>query len=280
MPELWRRARIVPHVVRLTRRAPRGATATWDGFWTTVTATGDGGDVLWDTDDPQEARHYLDLFTSHADLRLPVVDVGCGNGRFTRALAAPFPAALGVDVSPAALDRARLETTGSGVDGDPAAPPITYRTWDVTGPGAGSALRDRLGGDANVFVRGVFHVLGAAARREAAANVAALVGDRGLVLVAETNHRGRRLDYLESLGAGPRGIPPALAKVIASGLAAPLAFGRPELDDCFPPQRWRTVVSDTGATITTVASRTSGVRAALPGFVALLAPRSAGDAGP
>jgi SAM-dependent methyltransferase len=269
----WRRALVLPHVIRLSRRAPRGAIATWDDFWTTVTATGDGGDVLWDTDDPQEVEHYLGLLTSHADLRLPIVDVGCGNGRFTRALATRFPTALGVDVSPAALDRARLETAGSGdVARDPTTPTITYQAGDITEPGAGNVLRDQLGGDANVFVRGVFHVLEVAARRQAAASIAALVGTRGLVLVAETNHRGRRLDYLERLGAGPRGIPPALAKVIASGLAPPLAFGRAELEDCFPSQRWRTIMSDAGATITTVPPHASGARTTLPGFVALLAP--------
>ncbi len=276
----WRRALLISHVIRLNRRAPRGAVATWDGFWTTVTATGDSGDVLWDTNDPQEALRYLDLLISHADLQLPIVDIGCGNGRFTRALATRFPAALGVDISPTALDRARLETGDLTADDDTAdaAVSIAYQVCDISEPGAGGVLRSQLGGDVNVFVRGVFHVLEADARRAAAAGIAALVGDRGLVLIAETNHRGRRLDYLESLGASHGGIPRALAKVIASGLAAPLAFGPSELEDCFPPQHWRTIVSDTNAAITTVPAGTPGVRVTLPGFVVLLAPRSRADA--
>ena len=87
----------------------------------------------------------------------------------------------------------------------------------MTAPGAGRLLRADLGEDANVFVRGVFHILDGPARRKAADAVAALVGARGVALLAETNHRGPRLEYLERLGAGPRGIPPALARVIAAG---------------------------------------------------------------
>lgn len=268
----WRRALTVPHVIRLSRRVPRAVTDRWDRFWAAVTATGDGGDVLWDASDPQEARRYLDLLTAHADLRLPIVDIGCGNGRFTRALSARFPTAVGVDISPAALARARFETTRNA---DTKSSAITFRTLDITAPGAGRLLRGELGEDANVFVRGVFHVLDVAARREAATSIAALVGEHGVVLIAETNHRGHRLGYLESLGAGPRGIPPALARAIASGLPAPLALGQAELDDCFPPRRWRRIMSDAAATIITVPSRMPGVPNALPGFVALLAARPA-----
>jgi SAM-dependent methyltransferase len=266
----WRRALTLPHVVRLSRRAPRAVTDSWDHFWAAVSTTGNGGDVLWDASDPREARHYLDLLTTHADLRLPIVDIGCGNGRFTRALATRFRTALGVDISPAAVVRARSETATS-TDSTPSA--ITFRPLDITEPGAGNTMRAEVGGDANVFVRGVFHVLDASARREAASSIAAVVGEHGMVLIAETNHRGHRLGYLESLGAGPRGIPPALARAIASGIPAPLAFGQAELDDCFPPQRWRRVVSDATATITTIPSNKPGVQDALPGFVAVLARR-------
>jgi SAM-dependent methyltransferase len=263
----WRRVFAVPHVIRLSRRAPRAGTDRWDNFWSAVTATGDGGDVLWDAGGTEEVRHYLDLLAAHADRQLPIVDIGCGNGRFARALAARFPTVLGVDRSPAAVARARFETADS--DGaTPAA--ITFRALDMTEPGSGSLVRDELGGDAHVFVRGVFHVLDGAARRAAAENIAALVRDRGVVLLAETNHRGHRLGYLERLGAGPRGIPPALARAIASGIPVPLPFGEAELDDCFPPERWRRMVIETDATIITVPSSPSGVGDRLPGLVALL----------
>lgn len=92
----WNRALLVPHLVRLGLRAPRDVSTRWDRYWAGVTATGDGGDVLWDSSSSDEAQRYLDLLGAHADPGLPVVDVGCGNGRFTRALAGRFPRAVGV----------------------------------------------------------------------------------------------------------------------------------------------------------------------------------------
>lgn len=251
------------HVVRLGVRAPRGVASSWERYWVGVRATGDGGDVLWDTSDPTEVARYLALLGEHADPDLPVVDVGCGNGRLTRALARRFPRALGVDLSPAAIARARRET-GS-------APGIAFRALDMTAPGAGRGLAD-VGGEATVFVRGLLHVLDVAARRRLAENVADLVGVRGTVLLAETNRRGPLLRYLESLGAGPEGIPGPLARAIATGIPRPSPFGAAELADCFPTDRWLRVLVDADATITTIPLRRAGVPDAVPGFVAVLRP--------
>ena len=49
----------------------------------------------------------------YLDPALPVVDVGSGNGRYTRWLASRFPAAVGVDVASAAVTRARDESDGT-----------------------------------------------------------------------------------------------------------------------------------------------------------------------
>lgn len=258
----WRRALTLLRVVRLGLRAPQRVPASWDRYWSEVRATGDGGDVLWDTSDPAEAARYLALFAGHADPALPVVDVGCGNGRFTRALAPRFPRVLGVDLSPAAIARARRESS----------PEIGFRTLDMTTPGAGTLLVAELGGPANVFVRGLLHVLDVAARRRLADNVAALTGPRGTVLLAETNRRGPLLRYLESLGAGPHGIPGPLARAIATGIPRPRPFGAAELRDCFPTARWLRLLEDTDATITTIPLRRPGVPDTVPGFVAVLRP--------
>jgi SAM-dependent methyltransferase len=194
---VWKRIAIAAHVLRLRRRAPREVGGRWEHFWAGVRATGDGGDVLWDASDPAEAARYLGLFAEHADPALPVVDVGCGNGRFTRALAGRYPEVVGVDLSPAAVALATAESAGT--------PGVRFRTLDMTAPNAGHILRDDVGGDANVFVRGVLHILEAPVRRRMADNIGTLVGARGRVLIGETNHRGHPLHYLERLGAGPGG---------------------------------------------------------------------------
>jgi len=267
----WRSALTLRRVIRLSRQAPRQVSGRWDNFWAGVSATGDGGDVLWDASDSDEAPHYRDLLAAHADLQLPLVDIGCGNGRFTRALALRFPRALGVDISPAAIARAQAETTSVGTRPSQ----VTFRALDVTHTAAGSLLHGDLGQDANVFVRGLFHILDVPARRQAAASIAEIVGSRGVVLIAETNYRGSRIHYLESLGAGPRAIPAALARIIATGMPAPLAFGAAELADCFPAARWNRAVIDADATITTIPLSTPDAPDELPGFLAVLSPRDA-----
>jgi SAM-dependent methyltransferase len=248
------------HVIRLSLGAPRDATTSWNRFWSGVDATGDGGDVLWDASASDEALRYVDLLDANGDPRLPVVDVGCGNGRLTRLLVPRFPRALGVDLSPDAITLAR---------GDNPTPAVEFRALDMTGPGKGQRLRTELG-EANVLVRGLLHVLDAPARRQLAANLAELVGPGGAVLIAETNHRGPLLGYLESLGAGPRGMPGPLARAIATGIPKPRPYGEAELDDSFPVDRWRRVLIDNDAAITTIPLRRAGVPDSVPGFVAVL----------
>ena len=263
----WSRALLLPHVVRFGMRAPRGATSTrWDRYWADVRATGDGGDVLWDSSRPDEARRYLDLLGAHADPRLPIVDLGCGNGRFTRALAARYPHALGVDLAPAAVARARQETTSHpGTEGER----LEFRAEDITTHGVGHRLNAELG-DTNVFIRGVLHVLDAPARRQLATNVRALTGTNGTVLVAETNYQGPLLGYLESLGGSVRGLPHPLARAIAAGIPAPQPFGVAELDDCFSPGRWDRVLIDEDAGITAIPMHRTDTAETIPALVAVL----------
>jgi SAM-dependent methyltransferase len=256
----WRRMLLIPHIVRLGRRAPRATGAPWDRYWSEVEATGDGGDVLWDSDRPTEAQRYVDLLAAHADPARPVVDVGCGNGRFTRALAGRFPRTLGVDLSEHAVELARQE---SGPDGP------EYRAVDVTAPGSGARLAAELG-PCTAFVRGVLHVLDAPDRARVAANLADLVGAGGVVLLAETNYPGPLLGYLESLGAGPRGLPRPLARAISTGIPRPSRFGRAELDAAFPGAGWDVLVVDDAARITTVPMTGTGTPGSVPGFLALL----------
>lgn len=250
------------HVVRLALRAPRDLSTRWDRYWAAVGATGDGGDVLWDSSTSDEAQRYVDLLAAHADPDRVVVDVGCGNGRLTRALARRFPRVVGVDLSTHAVDRARQES---------AAEPgrVEFRVADLTRHGAGRALQADLG-PCTVFVRGVLHVLDPADRRRLAAAVADLAGPGGTVLVAETNYPGPLLGYLESLGGGPAGLPRPLARAIAAGLPRPSAFGDAELADSFPLLDWERVLVDDAARIATVPMRQAGVPDSVPALVAVL----------
>lgn len=253
------RALLLPRVAVLGARAPRNPHVGWNRFWAGVTETGDGGDVLWDTSSHHELDGYLQLIGQHLDAALPIVDVGCGNGRFTRALSTEFPCALGVDLSPHAVSRARDESAGF--------PAARYLAMDVTAAGAGTSLRAEVG-EANVFVRGVFHVLDGPARVALAANLLDLVGMRGRVFLAETDFRGTGLGYIAHLGATARRIPHALAQAISS-LPRPGHFGGPERIETFPTAAWELV--DEGSTvIETVPLRGPVQSEQVPGYFAVL----------
>ncbi len=172
-------------------------------------------------------RPTLPQLRKHLDPSLLMIDVGCGNGRFTRRLAAEFSPIMGLDLSPNAVALARRESAGAS--------DIDFRVLDLTVPGSTAGLAEEFE-TVNIFVRGVFHILNPADRAVMARNLLPLVGARGRVFLAETNFRGSSLGYLESLGATPRSIPEPLERAIRD-LPRPGHFGAEERSVTFPPGR-------------------------------------------
>ncbi|GAB7186976.1 hypothetical protein ATKI12_6807 [Kitasatospora sp. Ki12] len=178
----------------------------WEGFWRD--APEEPGGVIWDASPALTAERHLALFDPHlADPELPVVDLGCGNGTQTGFLAERFARVLGVDLSAAALDKARRR--------DPAGR-AEFAPLDATDAEAVRALHDRIG-DANVYLRGVIHQSEPADRRPVAEAVAALVGGSGRAFVVELRAAAKQV--LSDLAQGPAGPPPKLRPVFAHGLA-------------------------------------------------------------
>lgn len=267
----WGRdALLLPRVALLAARAPRDWRRGWDRYWANVTTTGVGGDVLWDTGDLDEVPVYRTLIGEQLDTSLPLIDAGCGNGRFTRGLAPLFPTTIGVDLARTAIDRARAESAGFA--------DLTFDTLDLTVPDAARPLAAALGQDANVFVRGVFHVLAPADRPVAARNLRTLVGSRGRVLLAETNFPGSKLDYLRHLGATPRHIPDPLRRAIVD-TPAPRHFGDEERRTAFPAADW-TVVDDGVVDILAIPLHDTPAPAVehIPGYYAILASTAVSNA--
>ena len=151
--------------------------------------------IIWDAAPGagnEEIRHHLQAMAGAMDTSLPVIDLGCGNGTITRRLTEIFPSVLGVDVSPGAVAAARAA--------QPQDPGLRFRSLDATQPTAAAGLARELG-DANVFVRGVFHVLSRRRQARLADSIEALLGTRGRVYLVETNVPGGALSYLRGLGA-------------------------------------------------------------------------------
>ncbi|KKD08167.1 class I SAM-dependent methyltransferase [Streptomyces sp. WM6386] len=178
----------------------------WESFWSEAP---DGqGAVFWDAEPALTAGLHLALFEPHVTApALPMVDLGCGNGTQTRFLADRFRHVLGVDLSEAAVDRAR--------DADPAGQ-ATYRVLDAVEKGGAESLHAELG-DANVYMRGVLHQCEPADRQPLVDGLAALLGEHGRGFLVELSEAAKPI--LVGLAQHPSGPPPKLAPIFRHGIA-------------------------------------------------------------
>src|SRR5436309_13736604 len=117
---------------RLRHGSPRRYPDQWDSYWRSVHRTGRGGEVLWDNVPERASAEDLKRFMPYMDPALPLLDLGCGNGRQSRFLCRHFPRVVGADVSPAALELARREAAEEGLE-------IEYRRLNAASPGAAAA---------------------------------------------------------------------------------------------------------------------------------------------
>ncbi|MEV7890733.1 class I SAM-dependent methyltransferase [Streptomyces sp. NPDC002817] len=178
----------------------------WESFWSEAP---DGqGAVFWDAEPALTAGLHLALFEPYVTApALPMVDLGCGNGTQTRFLADRFRHVLGVDLSEAAVDRAR--------DADPAGQ-ATYRVLDAVEKGGAESLHAELG-DANVYMRGVLHQCEPADRQPLVDGLAALLGEHGRGFLVELSEAAKPI--LVGLAQHPSGPPPKLAPIFRHGIA-------------------------------------------------------------
>ena len=228
----WQKFLLIPRLAWHGVRAPSDAAKAWERYWGGIQRTGADGDVLWDAGSEAELSQSLQRVLSHMDRTLPILDVGCGNGRHTRALAPHFPAAHGLDLSSRAIEKAREESRDVSN--------ISYRVLDASQPGVGRQLAEELG-EVNAYVRGVFHILDPEHRLGMVRNLRELLGRRGVLFLLETAHEGSPLDYLQSLGATATSIPAPLRRCIASGVRPPEAFDERMFRKYFPEGEWETL---------------------------------------
>ncbi|SES36909.1 class I SAM-dependent methyltransferase [Actinokineospora terrae] len=147
--------------------------ANWQGFWSDTAR--EQGVAIWDSAPGVTSTAHLPLFEQHFAVDLPVLDIGCGNGTQSAALAAHYPRVLGLDFAPAAIEHATALYGDSGVD---------FRTFDLADTTAATALHAELG-DVNIYMRGVLHQMPDDRRADAAASLATLIGASGHLFAVE-----------------------------------------------------------------------------------------------
>jgi SAM-dependent methyltransferase len=227
---------LLPGLIRASVRSRRHGTRGWEQFWSGVRRTGPDGDVLWDVAVRTELDWCLQRAGQHFDPALPVVDLGCGNGRFTRLLAGRFPVVVGIDVSASAVRLADAESAGAAG--------VSFRVLDAADPAGMRGLAGEIG-PANVFIRGVLHITARDKRASITDGIAALVGGSGRVLLVETAFEGDPLGYIEYVGGQHGRIPALVRSLVHAGIPAPRRFARPELDRTFPADSWPRLDSGT-----------------------------------
>jgi SAM-dependent methyltransferase len=262
----WQKYLLIPKLMWYGVRASRNSLTSWDGFWASVQGTGPDGDVLWDAGSESELKGTLAQLLPRLDSRLPIIDVGCGNGRYTRSLAPYFSQAIGIDLSPRAIDRAREESRDVAN--------VSYRVLDVSRPGVGRALAAELD-DANVFVRGVLHVLPPKDRLVMVENLRNMLGQRGTLYLVETALKGDPLDHLEYQGATRGSIPGPLLKCIVNGVRPPEHFDESQYHKYLTDDQWETLACGPTILHTLPMHNKTGIDE-LPSFFAIARPRGLG----
>lgn len=171
---------------------------SWESFWGSTTGTVD--EVFWDADPIHASRQDLALFRDYFDTRLPLIDLGCGNGTQTRFLANHFMSVIGIEIAPAAVELAG-KTNGAAN--------ITYQLLDVLSPDDAQRLHDEIG-DANIYMRAVLHQLAPADHATAIQSIERLLGATGTLYLVELSSAAESFFAQLIQQYGP---PPGLARV-------------------------------------------------------------------
>ncbi|MCA9718684.1 MAG: class I SAM-dependent methyltransferase [Myxococcales bacterium] len=257
---LFRKLRLMPKVLmyRMRGLSARDYGGLWESYWGSVQGTGSSGEVLWDTEDEQEIRSAYARFAPSMDHTVPILDLGCGNGRISRFLAERFERVVGIDVSPSAIDFARAGAPGNA----------SFRVANAIDPADARALHAEFG-DMNIFMRGVLHVVQNADRAPFLRNLRLLLGQRGALYMIETD--GRVLDYmLERPDDSPTGLPRPMHKVISHGIL-PHGFNDRDSARWFPRSEWNVLQS--GETEIHTIQLPDGSYGRLPAYFMLARPR-------
>jgi SAM-dependent methyltransferase len=231
--------------------------SSWESYWRTITGAPD--EVFWDADPANAAQQDFPRFAPFCDPRLPLLDLGCGNGTQTRFLAQHWGAVIGVDIAPAAVEIARATNAAAN---------IVYRVLDLLSAEDVARLHADIGA-ANIYMRTVLHQLAPQDQPGAVQGVEQLLGATGTLYLIELSAAAEA--YFGELRE-KYGLPPALARVFQHKITPGLLHEQ-EIATLFPPERF--VVLNAGESVIRTTYRTpAGEYAQVPAFYRVLRRRA------
>jgi len=211
--------------------------------------------VFWDADPIHASQQDLLLFHEYFDPRLPLIDLGCGNGTQTRFLADHFTTVIGTEIAPAAVELA------GKLNG---AVNIRYRLLDMLHPDNAQRLHDDIG-DANLYMRAVLHQLLPVDHATAVESIERLLGATGTLYLIELSSSAE--PYFARL-IQQYGPPPGLSRVFQHQIT-PGMLHENSLESLFPPDRF-TLLGTGPSHIRTVHTLPTGNVVEVPAFYAIL----------
>lgn len=226
---------------------------SWENYWSTLTGT--PGEIFWDADPVHASKQDLTLFQGYCDPRLPLIDVGCGNGTQTRFLADHYARVIGTEIAPAAVELAG-KTNGAAN--------ISYRLLDVLRSDDAQALHDEIG-DANLYLRAVLHQLSPADQPTAIQCLERLLGAAGTLYLIELSSAAEPFFAQLIQQYGP---PPGLARVFQHQIT-PGMLHENNLASLFPADRF-TLLKTGPSHVRTVHSLPTGEVVQVPAFYAVI----------
>jgi SAM-dependent methyltransferase len=205
----------------------------WETYWKSINKTGIDGEVFWDTDAEFASLEDFSRFQSYMNLDLPILDLGCGNGRQTRFLANHFKLAIGVDVSPSAIQLALSETEDNTN--------VVFRVLNAVDMDLAEALHDEFG-DMNIYMRGVLHMIKREDRANFISSLLTLVGEKGTLYQIELAS-----ESILHLRALPQDVFAQIPKV-----ARRVGFNFEEREKFYPDTDWKVLAQGDGVAIRSI----------------------------
>jgi 2-polyprenyl-3-methyl-5-hydroxy-6-metoxy-1,4-benzoquinol methylase len=200
--------------------------------------------VFWDSAAERASREDFGRFKDHLDPDLPLLDLGCGNGRQSRFFAQHFKKVIGVDVSPSAIQLAQSETAEEGN--------IEYRVFDAVDTESAQALHEEFG-DLNIYMRGVLHMIKTRDRSKFVDSLEILLGEKGVLYQIELPSKA--ILYLRTL---PEEVFSRIPKITRR-----IGFNLEERESYYPKDKWTIIDQGQHVTINT-ATLTNGESGAVP----------------
>ncbi len=216
----------------------------WESYWNTIAENELENRIFWNCGPERAASQDLLRFKSHMNADLPLLDLGCGSGKQTRFLAQHFKKVIGVDISPSAIQLAKLET--------PEKSKIEYRVLNAVNVEEAKALHHEFG-EVNIYMRGVLHMIKRADRQKFITSLEILLGEKGILYQIELPTKA--MYHLRSL---PEDISSFIPRIVRR-----VGFNLEDRERYYPKDRWTIIEEGQNVTMNTI-PLADGKEGALP----------------